>query len=31
MKEEVKMIPVSEIYIVNPRHRDRKKFEVMFF
>ena len=29
MNEEVQMIPIGEIYIVNPRHRDRKKFEVI--
>ena len=29
MNEEVKMIPLGEIYIVNPRHRDQKKFEVI--
>lgn len=29
MKEEVKMIPLNQIRILNPRHRDRKKFDVI--
>jgi hypothetical protein len=29
MKDEVKMIPIDQIRILNPRHRDRKKFEVI--
>ena len=29
MKDEVKMIPIEQIRILNPRHRDRKKFEVI--
>lgn len=27
MKDEVKLIPIEQIRILNPRHRDRKKFE----
>lgn len=29
MKDEIKMIPIDRIRILNPRHRDRKKFEVI--
>ena len=29
MNDEVKMIPIDRIRILNPRHRDRKKFEVI--
>lgn len=29
MKEEVKMIPIESIRILNPRHRDQKKFQVI--
>lgn len=29
MKDEVKMIPIDRIRILNPRHRDRTKFEVI--
>jgi ParB family transcriptional regulator, chromosome partitioning protein len=29
MKDEVKIIPIDRIRILNPRHRDRKKFEVI--
>ena len=29
MNDEVKMIPLDQIRILNPRHRDRKKFEVI--
>jgi ParB family transcriptional regulator, chromosome partitioning protein len=29
MTDEVKLIPISEIRILNPRHRDRKKFEAI--
>lgn len=29
MKEEVKMIAIDRIRVLNPRHRDRKKFEVI--
>jgi ParB family chromosome partitioning protein len=29
MKDEVKMIPIDQIRILNPRHRDRKKFEAI--
>jgi ParB family chromosome partitioning protein len=29
MNDEIKIIPVDQIRIVNPRHRDRKKFEVI--
>ncbi len=29
MKEEVLMIPIQNIRILNPRHRDKKKFEVI--
>lgn len=29
MNDEVKMIPIDQIRILNPRHRDRKKFEVI--
>jgi ParB family chromosome partitioning protein len=29
MKEEVKMIPINQIRILNPRVRDKKKFEVI--
>lgn len=29
MKEEVKMIAIDRIRILNPRHRDRKKFEII--
>ena len=29
MNDEVKMIPIERIRILNPRHRDRKKFEVI--
>src|SRR5580698_7063511 len=29
MNDEVKMIPIDRIRILNPRHRDRKKFEII--
>jgi hypothetical protein len=29
LKDEVKMIPIDRIRILNPRHRDRKKFEII--
>ena len=29
MNDEIKMIPIDRIRILNPRHRDRKKFEVI--
>ena len=29
MKDEIKMIPIDRIRILNPRHRDRKKFEII--
>ena len=29
MKEEIVLIPIDQIRILNPRHRDRKKFEQM--
>src|SRR6266446_1240491 len=29
MKDDVKMIPIERIRILNPRHRDRKKFELI--
>ncbi len=29
MKDEVKMIPIDRIRILNPRHRDRRNFEVI--
>lgn len=29
MSDEVKMIPIDKIRILNPRHRDRKKFEAI--
>lgn len=29
MSDEVQLIPVGEIHIVNPRHRDPKKFEII--
>lgn len=29
MKDEVQMIPIDRIRILNPRHRDRRKFEVI--
>src|SRR6266852_4755099 len=29
MKDDVKMIPIERIRILNPRHRDRKKFEAI--
>jgi ParB family chromosome partitioning protein len=29
VKDEIKMIPIDRIRILNPRHRDRKKFEVI--
>ena len=29
MNDEVKMIPIERIRILNPRHRDHKKFEVI--
>ena len=29
MNDEVKMIPIAEIQILNPRHRDKKKFELI--
>jgi ParB family chromosome partitioning protein len=29
MNDEVQMIPIDRIRILNPRHRDRKKFEVI--
>ena len=29
MNDEVIMIPIEEIHILNPRHRDQKKFEVI--
>jgi ParB family chromosome partitioning protein len=29
MKEEIKLIPINQIRILNPRFRDRKKFEVI--
>ena len=29
MKDEVKMIPIERVRILNPRHRDRKKFAVI--
>jgi ParB family chromosome partitioning protein len=29
MNDEVKMIPIDRILILNPRHRDRKKFELI--
>ena len=27
MNDEIKMIPIDQIRILNPRHRDRNKFE----
>src|ERR1051326_2856586 len=29
MNDEIKMIPIERIRIINPRHRDRKKFEAI--
>jgi ParB family chromosome partitioning protein len=29
MKDDIKMIPIEQIHILNPRHRDRKKFETI--
>jgi len=29
MNDEVKMIPIEQIHILNPRYRDRKKFELV--
>jgi ParB family transcriptional regulator, chromosome partitioning protein len=29
MNEEVKMVPIKRIRIVNPRHREKKKFQVI--
>ena len=29
MKDEIQMVPIERIRILNPRHRDRKKFEVI--
>ena len=29
MNDEVIMIPIAEIHILNPRHRDQKKFELI--
>ena len=29
MNEDIKMIPIDQIRILNPRHRDRKKFELI--
>jgi len=29
VKDEIKMIPIDRIRVLNPRHRDRKKFEVI--
>ena len=29
MNDEVIMIPIAEIHVLNPRHRDQKKFEVI--
>jgi len=29
MNDEVKMIPIDQIRILNPRHRDKKKFQVI--
>ena len=29
MNDDVKMIPIDQIRILNPRHRDKKKFEVI--
>ena len=29
MKDDIKMIPIEQIHILNPRHRDRKKFEAI--
>ena len=29
MSDEVQLIPIEQIYVVNPRHRDPKKFAVI--
>jgi ParB-like chromosome segregation protein Spo0J len=29
MKDEIQMIPVDQIRVINFRHRDKKKFEVI--
>ena len=29
MNDAVQMVPIDQIRILNPRHRDRKKFEVV--
>ena len=29
MKDEIKLIPINQIRILNPRHRDKKKFELI--
>ena len=29
MKDEIKMIPIDRIRVLNPRHRDRTKFEII--
>ena len=29
MSKEIKMIPIDQIRIINPRHRDKKKFELI--
>ena len=29
MSDEIKMIPIDRIRILNPRHRDLKKFDVI--
>jgi hypothetical protein len=30
MNEKVQSIPIDRIRILNPRHRDRRKFETLF-
>jgi len=29
MSDEVQLIPIEQIFVVNPRHRDPKKFEII--
>jgi hypothetical protein len=29
MKEEVKLIPIDKIRVINPRHREQKKFQAI--
>ena len=29
MNDDIQMVTISEIHVLNPRHRDQKKFEVI--